>query len=288
MNPDEFFEVLLFEPIGDGVDWALENSSAMGVIQADETQFSIETPEVHVASQEEGDDLGGDFRGAAYEFRVLRHGYSRFPDGAITVPWTVDASEFDGTGASGPASPGDFVDQNGDPIFDSQGNRAFPSGALEFAPGEMEKLVTIYARADRIAERDESFHLVLGQPQFSNSPNPGRPLSVHPDLSRSRGLIFNEDIVAQPTLSVDAGFAEVYEGADVILATGEQELPIATKITVTRDGDILNNPVTVTVSLTGDTSDQAFLMIGPPTGIDPSRSGPNTIDIPFAANHDTV
>lgn len=283
-EPDEYFEVLLFEPVGDNFSLTFQNSSAIGVIQSDENQFYIKAPSVDVIFQEEGDDLGSDFVGATYEFTVYRNGYHGAVDAEIAVPWTVDATAFANSSTFSPATPTDFVDQNGNYFLDSSGNRVFPSGKAVFAPGETEKLVTVYAKADRIFETDDAFHLVLGTPKYSTTANPGRPLSVHPDLRRSQGFIINEDIVAAPTLSVETRIAEIYENGDVVLVQQDGDFAIATRVTITRDGDVLNNPTVVTVSLGEDTADEAFLMIGPPGAIVSNRNGAKSIEIPFDAN----
>ncbi len=286
-EPDEYFEVLLFEPVGESVPWTFQNSSAIGVIESDENQFFIRAPSVETIIQKEGDDLGSNVVGATYDFTVIRSGYYGAVDAEITVPWTVDSSAFTNSDIFAAATPTDFVKQNGNPFLDVGGNRVFPFGEVVFAPGETEKLVTVYAKADRIFEMDDAFQLVLGQPEYSATPNPGRPLSVHPDLGRSLGIIENEDLVAAPTLSVEARIGEIYENGEVLLVQQEGDFAIATRVTITRDGDVLGNPVVVNVSLSPDSADEAFLMIGPPVGdIDPQRDGLKSIDIPFDADQE--
>lgn len=285
-EPTEYFEVLLFEPVGETVSWTFENSSAIGEIRSDEVQFFVDTPSVLMSAQEESDDLGGNFVGGAYEFTIIRDGHSGIGDGTIAVPWSVDSTAFESPLNSAPATPNDFVNQNGQPIFDSFGGQVFPSGVALFAPGELAKTVTVYTRADRIAEEDESFQLVLGTPSYTSTSNQGLPLSVHPDLRRARAVIFNEDIVAAPTLSVEARIPEIYERGQTVLVQQPGDRAIATRVTITRDGDILSNPVVVTVTLGEETADEAFLMIGPPGAIDPLRDGPKSIDIPFDADQD--
>ncbi len=286
-EPDEYFEVLLFAPLGESVPWTFENSSAIGVIQSDENQFYIQAPGVETVFQEEGDDLGSNVVGANYDFTVIRSGYAGAVDTEITVPWTIDSSAFVNSSIFSPATPADFVRQDGTRFRDAGDNLVFPFGELVFAPGETEKLVTIYARADRIFEMDDAFHLVLGNPEFTTTPNHDRPLTVHPDLGRSLGIIDNEDLVAAPTLSVEATISEVYENGEVLVAQQASDFAIATQVTITRDGDVSDNPVVVTVTLSPDSADQAFLMIGPPVGdIDPARDGLKTIDIPFDADQE--
>ncbi len=285
-EPDEYFEVMLFEPVGQSVPWSIGQGSAIGIIQSDENQFYIDTPSVAISFQDESDDLGANFVGARYDFRVIRGGAG---DGAldkpIRVPWSVDSSAFVNVPFSTPATPSDFVTASGTRFLDSRGNPVFPSGTLIFGPGELEKTVSVYARADRVAEGDESFHLVLGNPSYTATPNPGRPLSVHPDLGKARAIIANDDVVAAPTLSVEAEIAAIYETAEQLLVLEAGDVAIATRITVTRDGDVLNNPAVVTIALTGDTVDEAFLMIGgPPTDFDPLRDGVKFVTIEFAAN----
>jgi len=284
-EPDEYFEVLLFEPVAESVLWTFENSSAIGVIESDENQFSINRPSVAVSAQDEGDDLGSDVVGAVYDFTVVRGGYDDASGTEITISWTIDSSAFDNSNTSVGASPLDFVDQDGARILDSAGNPVFPSGEVVFAPGETEKVVTVYAKADRIFEMDESFQLILGNPEYSEVPIAGLPLSLHPDLGRARGIIINEDIVAPPTLTIEAAIAEIYENGQQVVVQQEGDIAVATRVTVTRDGDTLGNPVVVTVTLGENNADEAFLAIGPlGSVIDPDRNGPKTIEILFAAN----
>ncbi|OUC15999.1 MAG: hypothetical protein B0A82_03825 [Alkalinema sp. CACIAM 70d] len=156
-EPDENFVVELFNPSGAIIDSTA--ATATGVIANDELAPTI-TLEPLTLSQNEGSSGS-----TVYSFKVKLSGPS-------SAPITVDYTTQDGTALA----TEDYT---------------AAAGTLTFAPGELEKTVTVQVVGDTKFETDETFTLVLSNPTGSATIAPGNTTAT--------GTITNDDL--RPTIS---------------------------------------------------------------------------------------
>ncbi len=154
---DESFQLLLSNPTGGA---AITGASAASIILNDDTTLSIAATS---ANKPEGTGAPG--ATTAYTFTVTRTGT---PSVAQSVAWSAAGAAGAGTA---PADAADFA------------GGALPSGVVNFAAGETNKLVTVNVLADTLGEFADRFAVTLA------APTNGAALGT----ASAQGIIQNDD-----------------------------------------------------------------------------------------------
>ena len=161
VEPDEQFQVTLVNP----VSLQIGKATASGVIRNDD--LSLEIAPLQAVR------LEGNSGTTAFTFSVVRRGFAGHP---VQVSFVVTGIGADAAQAT------DFA--NGD----------YPSGSIELAANETEKVLTIFVSADPILERDEDFRVTLANPTVGTLA-----------ISQADGRILNDDSLV---LLIDDGDAQ--------------------------------------------------------------------------------
>ena len=156
---DEGFAVTLSGP---NAGTQLGTAVALGTIRNDD-------PAIVAIAPLDADKAEGDSGGTPFTFVVTRTGDT---DKANSVGWTVIAQRTQGS---------DFV------------GATLPSGAVEFAIGESEKIVTVAVQGDGTFEKDEAFVVALSQTD----------LGTLVGESMALGTIRNDDVQLTGTKAAD-------------------------------------------------------------------------------------
>ncbi|QDV83430.1 Calx-beta domain-containing protein [Planctomycetes bacterium TBK1r] len=168
-------------------------------------------------------------------FTVTRLGETDF---AATVDFSV-------TGEGG--SPADAVDFGG----------AFPSGTLNFAIGETDKIITVGVSGDLVAEADEQFRTLLS--------NPSSGVSIGSRFAL--GTIQNDDAAVLTVNIADTGISESSGAA-------------ATSVTITRSSDTSGS---LLVNLVSDDTTEATIQNSVTI-----PAGQASVTVPVTAEDDTL
>lgn len=158
IEPDEQFQLTLVNP----VNLQLGLTTASGTIRNDDLSLSIAPLQ---ATQREGNK--GE---TAFTFSIVRDGFRNTP---VEVSYVVTGL---GDNAAGPT---DFADGS------------YPTGKVDFAANETEKVITIRVAADQLIESDEDFRVTLTNPTVG-----------YLAVSAADGQIINDD---WPVLYMDDG-----------------------------------------------------------------------------------
>ncbi len=197
----ETYEVVLSLPNPGAV---LLNASAPGSIITDESGVSITAS--HLTLEE------GNSGSTVFDFVVSRVGKT---DVESSVDWALSPGSVDGV------SVDDFP------------GSVFPSGTINFAPGELQKTVSFEVAADSAVEADENFTVTL------SNPNPGTSIVV----GEADGQVVNDDSL----ISIEAVDLIKHEGQ-----TGITEFTFR----VIREADT-SGTVTVAYSVSGSGANSA-------------------------------
>ena len=135
VEPDEGFQVRLYNPSGGAVVLVGKGAAASMIRNDDETPSTDLAIVAQDSQQDEGNDTA-----TTFAFKVER-------TGIIDVETTIDYAVL-GVNAA-PASDDDFA------------GGLFPTGQLTFAPNEVERTVTIEVQGDPGVEDDEEFSVHL-------------------------------------------------------------------------------------------------------------------------------
>lgn len=181
-EPAETFDVRLTNAVGT----AITSSTASGTITNDDTSFTI--------SATAASKLEGNTGNTPFTFTITRNGVTT---GTGSVKFAVSGS------GTNPAVAADF-------------GSSFPTGTVNFAAGEVSKLVTINVKGETLFEIDETFAVTL------NTPTGG----VLDPISTATGTILNDDT----GLTIAA--------TDGTKAEGTGNSPTNFTFTVTRSGNL--------------------------------------------------